>query len=378
MEIVFLLSHRPDPRMYLRMMALKQEHSIKVVFWDRCLNTKSPYSIPVGVKEHSIAIPAPQGQWVRRIIPLLKFWRKSLGTLRHIRPGVIHCGNLDMLSIAHSYRRLVDPDVKLVYEIADLPKVIYNTSQDLKSRTLSTLFHTIEKALCKSIALLVITSPYFWDDYYSSFIPKSKVLFLANAPEQGLFSHYSKARHDDFTVGFVGRIRYPNQIRMLVDASENIEGVKVLLAGSGVSYGEIRDYCFGKEHVLFFGPYDYRKDIVSLYSEIDCVYSVYDTTYDNVRVALPNKLYEAIACELPIIVADNTALARFVIEHGIGFAVSDRDALGLRNLIVKLISQPQLLDETRVRLRKLKSSYSAETGCDMLRQSYRRLGIPET
>ena len=347
-----------------------------MVFWDRCLNITSPYSIPLGVKEHSIAIPAPQGQWVRRIIPLLKFWRKSLRTLRHIRPDVIHCGNLDMLSVAHSYKRLVDPDVKLVYEMADLPKVIYNTNRDLKSRTLRALFHTIEKALCKRIALLVITSPYFWDDYYSSFIPKNKVLFLANVPEQGLFSHYSKAPHDGFTIGFIGLIRYPDQIEMLIDATENIEGVRVLVAGSGSSYEEIRDYCAKKEHVLFYGPYDYQKDIIFLYSQIDCVYSVYDTAYDNVRVALPNKLYEAIVCELPIIVANNTTLGRFVIEHGIGFAVSDRDTLGLRNLIVKLIAQPQLLDETGVRLRELRPSYSAEAGYDMLRQSYRQLENP--
>lgn len=372
-----MLSHEPDPRMFRRMTALKEEHSVEVVFWDRCLTVKSPYSIPPGVKEHSIAIPAPQGQWVRRIIPLFKFRHESLRVLRNIRPDVIHCGNLDMLSVAHSYKRLVDPDVKLVYEIADLPKVIYNTNRDLKSRTLRTLFHTIERVLCKRIALLVITSPYFWDDYYSAFIPKNKVLFLPNAPEYDLFSRLSRAPHDGFTIGFIGLIRYPNQIRMLIDASENIEGVRVLVAGSGASYEEIRDYCASKEHVLFYGPYDYQKDIVFLYSQIDCVYSVYDTSYDNVRIALPNKLYEAIACELPIIVADNTALARFVIEHGIGFTVSDRDTIGLRNLIVRLISQPQLLDETRVRLRDLKPSYSAEAGYDMLQQSYRRLETVE-
>lgn len=376
MNVTFLLSHQPNPRMYRRMIALKKEHLVQVVFLDRCLSVTSPYSVPPGVKEYRILIPAPQGQWFKRIIPLIKYWHKSMKTLKEIRPDVIHCGNLDMLYIAYNYKQFIDPTVKLVYEIADLPKVIYNSNKTLKSLILKAIFCSIERVLCKQILLLVITSPYFWDDYYSAFVPKEKVLFLPNVPELSLFSQYNKEPHDSFVIGFIGRIRYPKQIRMLIDASNGIEGVKILIAGSGPSYEEIRDYCIGKEHVLFFGPYDYHKDIVALYSKIDCVYAVYDTTYDNVRMALPNRLYEAIACELPIIVADNTALARFVVEKGIGFIVSDRDTVGLRSLMLRLISQPQLLYEVKVRLRELKPLYSAETGFNMLRESYKRLSVP--
>jgi len=355
------------------MTALEQEHSVEVVFWDRCLDVRTPYSIPVGVKAHSIAIPGPQGQWIRRIIPLLEFRHKSLKVLQNIGPDVIHCGGLDMLFVAHSYKRFVDRNASLVYEIADLREVVYNTDRDLKSRILKKFFQTWEKHLCKRVSLLVVTSPYFWDNYYCAFVPKEKVLFIPNTPEYNLFSHYKKKPHDGFTIGFIGQIRYPKQIKILIDASEDIQGVRVFLAGSGPSYEEIRDYCAEKEHVLFHGPYNYQEDIISLYSEIDCVYSVYDTSRDNVRVALPNRLYEAIACELPVLVADNTALADFVTKHRIGFAISDTDVSGLRSLIARLSVQGELLESTREHLRELKPLYSAEVGYELLLQAYGQL-----
>ena len=69
---------------------------------------------------------------------------------------------------------------------------------------------------------------------------------------------------------------------------------------------------------------------------IDCVYSVYDTSLKNVQLALPNKLYEAIKCNLPIIVAKNTKLSDIVKEWGVGMEVSDNDENELLQAIIRL------------------------------------------
>ena len=55
------------------------------------------------------------------------------------------------------------------------------------------------------------------------------------------------------------------------------------------------------------------------------MYSVYDADMQNVRVALPNKLYEAVYCEIPLIVAKNTYLAQLVDEWGVGLAVDHKN-----------------------------------------------------
>jgi len=85
--------------MYRRMMALKKQYRVNVVFWDRCLDVRTPYSIPVGIDSHRVMLSAPQGRWSRRIIPLLRFGCKALKLLRKSKPDVIHCANLDMLLV---------------------------------------------------------------------------------------------------------------------------------------------------------------------------------------------------------------------------------------------------------------------------------------
>ena len=116
---------------------------------------------------------------------------------------------------------------------------------------------------------------------------------------------------------------------MLIDVSEELD-INILLAGAGGTkeeYQEIQSYCQNKENVIITGKYDYQKEIKSLYEMVDCVYSVYDNTNLNVRIALPNKLYESIYCELPIIVAKNTYLEEIVNALGVGKAIENRKEL---------------------------------------------------
>lgn len=373
MKIAFLLSHPPDPRMYRRMVALRDEHTVELVYWDRCLKVQAAYSIPEGVESHCIAVPAPLGQWLRRILPLGIFCIRVLRLLREIRPDVLHCGNLDMLLVGWIYRVVFDRRAKLVYEIADLPGITYSQDAQFMRRLMKRWFLALERFLCTDISLLVVTSPFFWDEYYSTFVPHNKVLFVPNAPEQRLFGAYSKKAHQYFTVGFIGSVRYPRQLKMLIDATDGMQGIRVLIAGEGKAYTEIEEYCRGRSHVTFHGPYNYERDIVDLYSRIDCVYAVYDTQIDNVRVALPNRLYEAIVCELPIIVADGTALGRFVTEHKIGFAIPADDINALRDVLTKMVMEPTISSEIGDRLRSMKCRFYAESGYARLRQRYQHL-----
>jgi len=90
------------------------------------------------------------------------------------------------------------------------------------------------------------------------------------------------------------------------------------------------------DFIEYYGKYDYDLEIAKLYGKIDCVFSVYDADMNNVKVALPNKLYEAIYCEIPIIVAKGTYLAELVEEMGVGIAVSHTDVAGLEKALKKL------------------------------------------
>lgn len=92
----------------------------------------------------------------------------------------------------------------------------------------------------------------------------------------------------------------------------------------------------------------------------DCIYSVYDADNPNVRIALPNKLYESIFCELPIIVAKNTYLSELVEKYKVGLSVSHNSYYELRNAIILLKDNMNLYNEIVDSCRKNKSDIDLE------------------
>ena len=96
---------------------------------------------------------------------------------------------------------------------------------------------------------------------------------------------------------------------------------KALVAGYEKEPIEISPLCESNPRVERIGKYNYDTSAAELYGKCSVIYAVYDATKINEQIALPNKLYEAVYCELPIIVAKNTYLSKVVEEWDVGLAV---------------------------------------------------------
>ena len=110
----------------------------------------------------------------------------------------------------------------------------------------------------------------------------------------------------------------------------------LLMAGFENGEPEIEPLCKAYEKGTWVGGFDYKTEIADLYSRCDVIYSVYDADMANVRVALPNKLYEAVYCGLPLIAAKNTHLADTLAEWGVGAAVDHKTPEELTQLLKKM------------------------------------------
>lgn len=79
------------------------------------------------------------------------------------------------------------------------------------------------------------------------------------------------------------------------------------------------------QNVFFHGAFKNPNDLSKIYSQIDILVITYDSKYDNVRFAEPNKIYEAIYFETPVVVTKGTFLSEKVQRLNIGFSVSPFD-----------------------------------------------------
>ena len=335
MTIAFLLSHIPDPRYNKRIQELSKRANVHVICIRRTNMDIFPLKKIDGVHYHINDLSLPSAaSLVGRSIAFIKYWKFAKEQLKIVNPNIIYSNGIDMLYIATKSCR----NAKICYEVADLREYATRKSSVFSTVGIADrLMRTIEKKLGNNISLLVVTSRKFYDVYYPQFIQQDKMIELPNMPVLSAFESYTPKKNGPFTIGFVGGLRYLKQMKMLVDATESL-GINVIFSGAtdGDADGSFQQYCRDKPWVKFTGRYDFSKEISDIYSKLDCVYSVYDASNFNVRIALPNKLYEAVICHLPIIVAKNTYLEELVSSWGVGVGTSYDNIEELRNLLIKL------------------------------------------
>ena len=354
MDIVFLISHLPDPRYKKRFDTLSEQYKIAVIYWKKRVDNVKFSDI--FIDNYEIAIKANQYSPFKRIPQWLEYGKKAISKMKQLHPKCIYVGNFDMLAIAEVYQKIVDPKVQIIYEIADLHRYLVNDSKKINNLILKRTLVAIEKCLLKKIDLLVLTSMKFYEVYYSKWVDSDIVVLLPNMPNKDDFKDYKKVPHDNFTVGYVGTIRYKEQLKMLISAAKKAD-VNVYFAGaSNEDDNEIEELCKkNSDYCSFRGPYNYSKDIVDIYEKCNVIYSVYDASIPNVRVALPNKLYEALICELPIIVAKETYLSELVEEWGSGVSVTYNNIKELADILLKLKKDKIYYSEIVKNCRKSKS-----------------------
>ena len=85
-------------------------------------------------------------------------------------------------------------------------------------------------------------------------------------------------------------------------------------------------------NVYYHGPFKNPDDFPEIYSNIDIVLCYYKSSRNDLYLE-PNKLYEAIFYDCPIIVADDTFVGKKVKKLNIGYAISEDDENSLINFI---------------------------------------------
>ena len=337
MNTCFILTHIPNPRINKRITEFLKVGEVSVIcvrrkganIWKQYIDNVDYYILDMEY--------APSSQIIKRAIHSKKFQKFAGEILKQKKIDVCYVGDLDALLIVKRIKRK-DSNIKVVFEVSDLREIYIEKPQNVIKSCMRSLLLKTEKKAFSYVNNLIVTSPKFYDAYYKNLISRNKMLYIPNSPNMKYFKDYSKKKTGGFTIGFIGGIRYLEQMKNLVDAAA-ITNCNVLFAGAGATtkdYEEIQEYCKDKPFVTFSGQYDYSTDIAMLYGKVDCVYAVYDADNPNVRIALPNKLYESIVCHLPIIVAKKTYLSELVERWGVGVSVDHHNLKDLVEAISKL------------------------------------------
>lgn len=245
---------------------------------------------------------------------------------------------------------------RIILEVADL-RVI-----DTKSLFKSFL-KLLDRIALSKVSKLILTSEHHYSSYYKKYISNDKVMILRNKlPKTSLLTSLSVnpvVIDNKINIGLFGVLRFERIIDMLILlVKENQQKYNLIIYGkpSGKYNSDHLSSLDAQNNNIFWkGMYNHPEDLSKIYSEIDINFVVYDIAYQNVRIAIPNKLYESVFFKRPILCSTQTAFGQEINKLKIGKTIRTESFAAFSEDILSF--GPREIETTSLKMSEIDQSY---------------------
>ncbi len=314
-KIVFFISNIHLPRCVNRVNQFSQNgYDVEAYYFDReeFTNKVNELAVPV----HCMGImKSGEGSYFKRMPMQYRAIKKIVNSYKG-KDVIFYLFGFDMALIYH----FCFSKAKYIFEESDLRHTYFHPT------ILAKVLERIDKKIIKKSLITVFTSEgfnqYHFGDHVAdniAFIPNKVSPDITKFPLKGKHSLDMKRLH----IGFVGSPRF-RSVYNFVKVFCNKYPQSIFHFFGEPCLDGIEDHRQLK-NCVFHGSFKSPQDLPEIYSSIDLVLSTYDADVENVRYAEPNKIYESMYFEVPIIVSKGTFLADKVERLGIGYAINPMD-----------------------------------------------------
>lgn len=160
-----------------------------------------------------------------------------------------------------------------------------------------------------------------------------KIVYLYNSP----INYYPESlklteKNQIFTIFYGGLISYVRGIHHMIEAVQNYSDVNLILAGSVVDKAFF-DLLKSKKNVKYIGWLESYDEIISETRKADILFRFSDPFHPKTKYESPNKLFEAMMCGIPIIVSDQSSMAKIVRDENCGIVIQYGNIDEIKNAI---------------------------------------------
>jgi len=240
--------------------------------------------------------------------------------------------------------------VPLVLEVRDLWPDYLAEMGRLRSRALRAVVFRLEAGLLRSAARIVVVTESLGARIREKGIPPERVIVIPNgvdpsqyhpAPDSPPLAEMTKAS-GEFLVGYLGNFGAGQNLEVILQAAQILarrtSRVRVVMAGDGTERANIVRLA---KHLglpnLQIAPVLPKESTRSFYNTCDaCLIPL--APLPSLTGALPTKLFEALACERPVILCASGEAASLVVSAQAGMVARPGDPGALAGAIEQMAS----------------------------------------
>jgi len=299
-KISIVIPTPKQPRFHKRIAEYSIENHISLFYFNR-MGYNSLNTIPKVDESFNLGFIKSGGSYIKRIPQLVNLFK----LLRASESDIVYSFGLDLLLVSVLSKR---KSTNIWFELGDI--------REIKNKYIDILFTYLYKIVVfKNVDLISVTSQGFKDYLQKKYnIHSKKIIIKENLLSKNDFIQneaQTKELVKPFVVGILGYLRYDAIISFLEEYLKRDNNFVIHIYGQGELVEKIKEIIINT-NIKYFGEFKYPDGLVDIYKNIHFSYVLYDNEDLNVRLALPNKLYESIFFKTPILVSKNTYLCQKV------------------------------------------------------------------
>lgn len=369
MKIAMILTNGfdPDPRVYKEAKTLVGlGHTVDILCWDRSgAYLEKPEEIIDGIHIIRFFGNASYGSGYKQLGKFLDFKNNVLNYIKDKRFDAIHCHDFDGFFIGYAVNKKLK--LKLVYDEHDLFYMYFADRKGMLNKLVYYFIMFAEKWMLKKVDTHIVVTEAMAKLY--SNISKT-VRVINNAPYNDLFTDIEKTASDKLRIGFIGSVRYYEEMKALIDASQKYKDkVEIIISGRGIFLDKLKEYTAALENVKITGGYSIDQ-IEGLYKNIDVTYAFYPESV--ATISMPNKFFESIITETPILANGQTEFGEEVEKNQLGYALSSTNLKEqLDEVLYKLVNNKDEKYGIIRNMKAIKNDYFWEANEEKLKEIYK-------
>ncbi|WEJ63145.1 glycosyltransferase family 4 protein [Thiomicrorhabdus lithotrophica] len=331
----------------------KAGYDVQVIaLWEAGLKV---FDVVGGVPVHRVRLVTKH--WSNnKLIQLIKYLEFIVRVLKQYRKiDIVHCHDLNALPVGWLMKRLLNRAVKVVYDAHE-----YETeTQGLKGLR-KKVIKVLEKRLIYSADAVITVSESIAEAYQRIYKIKKPDIVL-NCPlyrsedKQDLFREYFGLKKHQVIFLYQGRLSQGRGVERLLDAFSSLGSDKAVLVCMG--YGPLCDEIVKRaanSANIFFHEAVSTDVLLSYTSSADFGISLIEDSCLSYRYCLPNKMFEYLMADLPVLVSNLIEMQRLVEDYKVGFVIEGESQPELTAAINKcLTSEKNTFQESIMQAKKV-------------------------
>ena len=269
------------------------------------------------------------------------WWVYEFFFLLRDNPDVIHACDLDTLVPAIPAKLI--KRIKLCYTIYDFyANNLPDGRPHLVRKLIRSLVAAVEKFSIRFAQVLFLVDECRYEEVKGARI--NKLVYIYNSPPDYFDAkqRQKSGAGTEILIFYAGVIHKSRGLEHMTEAVENLDGVRLVVAGTGRDKGLIEESARRCQRIQYIGWIPYE-EVIRNTLEADILFAFYDPNIPADKYASPNKLFEAMMCSKPILVSEGTALADKVQAENCGLVVPYGNVSAIMEAMVRLKNDPNLV-----------------------------------